>query len=379
MGLRIRLVLIALLAAQVGLWWGKGSRADDRKPEDPVAAIEPQRGWQSDIPNPCLSFGMLRRFASWNDPCVLKVDGNYVMYMTTALGAPGQPPVLPLRAVSQDGTRWTLDPATPLLVAGKDPSAFDFQSIETPSVVRFKGRYEMYYTGVSKGLAGPMAIGHATSDDGVHWTKDPNNPVLRPSGIPADFNGLQVAEPGAVVRGDEVYLYFSSVSLRGDGNPPARRVIALAKSSNGSRFGPPKIVLEQGALYPAKQGFDGYSTPSAAIHNGRMHLFYDVGYFHRGAEHAWTQVAIHHAVSDDGETDWVEDRKPIFTRRSFDWTSLEVRSPSPLFEGGVLHLWFAGNAHVAEFLPDVRKSGQTTKFGIGRATRKLDAAFSNQP
>jgi hypothetical protein len=145
-----------------------------------------------------------------------------------------------------------------------------------------------------------MAIGHATSEDGIRWEKDQNNPVLRPTGHPEDFNGLQVAEPGAVVRGGEVYLYFTSVGLRPGGHPPARRVIALARSADASRFGAPKAVLEQGELYPAKLGFDGYSTPAAAIRGGRVHLFYDVGHFDPAAERKWTQVALHHAVSDDG-------------------------------------------------------------------------------
>ena len=127
-------------------------------------------------------------------------------------------------------------------------------------------------------------------------------------------------------------------------HPPARRVIALAKSADASLFDAAKVVLEQSDLFPATLGFDGYSTPSAAIHEGRVHLFYDVGYFNPNAERKWSQVALHHAVSDDGETGWTQDPKAIFTNRSFGWTSLEIRSPTALFEGDVLHLWFAGNA-----------------------------------
>jgi hypothetical protein len=335
---------------------------------DPVASLPLQQGWRVHAQNPCVSFGELRKLASWNDPCVLKQQGQYVMYMTTAMSVPGRPPVQPFRAVSADGVSWRLEPATPLIAPGKDAAEFDFQSVETPSVVFFKGKYHLYYTGVQKELSGPMAIGHSISQDGIHWIKDPTNPVLRPTGNPSDFNGFQVAEPGAVVRSDEVYLYCSSVSLRPSGNPPARRLIALAKSADGSRFRSPRVVLEQGELYRATLGFDGYSTPSAAIHAGRTHLFYDVGYFNKRAERPWTQVAIHHAVSDDGETNWREDAKPIFSRASFDWTSLEVRSPAPLFDGNVLRLWFAGNAKLEDFVPELKRSGRTRKFGIGYAT-----------
>jgi predicted GH43/DUF377 family glycosyl hydrolase len=357
-------------------------RAHDQRPPneaDPTAGLPLQEGWLVHAQNPCLSFGDLRKIAAWNDPSVLKHEGHYVMYVTTSMNTPGQPPVLPFRATSADGLSWRLDPATPLLVAGKSSTDFDFQSVETPSVAFFKGKHHMYYTGVGKGLSGPMAIGQATSDDGIHWTKDPNNPVLRPTGNPNDVNGFQVAEPGAAVRGDEIYLYFSSVGLRPGGDPPAKRVIALAKSPDGSRFSAPEIVLEQGDLYPAALGFDGYSTPSAAVHDGRVHLFFDVGYFNNRAEPKWTQVALHHAVSSDGETNWRQDSKPIFTRRSFDWTSLEIRSPTPLFEGNVLRLWFAGHAEIDEIAQDVKRTGRTRKFGIGYATTDASMDHASRP
>ena len=260
-----------------------GPPLEGARPDDPVAGLPVQRGWRLHEGNPCLGFGDHRPQASGNDPCVLKVDGRYVMYLTTSMIIPGRPPVLPFRAVSADGRGWALEPKTPLLAPGKTASDFDLQGVETPSVVFFRGKYHLYYTGVQKGLAGPMAIGHATSEDGIRWEKDPSNPVLRPTGRPDDFNGLQVAEPGAVVRGGEIFLYFTSVSLRSGGRPPARRVIALAKSADASRFAAPKVVLEPGDLYPARLGFDGYSTPSAALHEGRVHLFYDVGHFNPAA------------------------------------------------------------------------------------------------
>jgi hypothetical protein len=282
-------VTMAAVAAVALLYLSRrrGPRGQPRR-GDPVAGLPTQGGWRAHPEDPCLGFGELRPLASWNDPCVLKEGDEYVMYMTSSLAAPGQPPVQPFRAVSGDGLGWRLEPETPLVAPGKDASDFDFQSVETPSVVAFRGEYHLYYTGVQEGLGGPMAIGHATSGDGIHWAKDPNNPVLRPTGVAADFNGFQVAEPGAVVRGDEIYLYFAAVGLRPGGDPPARRVIALAKSADASRFGAPKVVLEQGDLYPARLGFDGYSTPSAAVRDGRVHLFYDVGYFDPGAEHQWS-------------------------------------------------------------------------------------------
>jgi hypothetical protein len=84
-----------------------------------------------------------------------------------------------------------------------------------------------------------------------------------------------------------------------------------------------------------------------------------------GADHKWTQVALHHALSENGETDWVQDADPILTRRSFAWVSMEVRAPAALFDGPDLKLWFAGNTLPEDFLAEVRSTGRTAKFGIG--------------
>ena len=76
---------------------------DQAKPGDPIAGLPVQDDWRPHAENPCLSFGQLRPLGSWNDPCVLKRNGKYVMYLTTSLMVPGRPPVQPFRAVSDDG------------------------------------------------------------------------------------------------------------------------------------------------------------------------------------------------------------------------------------------------------------------------------------
>lgn len=332
----------------------------------PVAQIPTQSEWRFDPQNPVLRFGELRTLGTWNDPCVLKSETGYVMYLTTSMQKPGSPPVQPFRAVSADGRKWRLEPETPLMAPGAAGS-FDSSNVETPSVVRYKGQYHLYYTGVGdKGLVGPMSIGHAVSDDGIHWTKDPN-PVLAPTGKYTDWNGFQAAEPAAVVFQDRIYLYFAAVGLRQGGTPPASRVIGLATSENGRAFSAPEPALKPNDLYPPQKGFDGYSTPAAAVIQGKMHLFYDVGYFDDKAEHKWVQVALHHAASSVGRGGWTQDPKAIVRLGQARWLGMEVRAPAPLFDGTRLRLWFAGNADPSEFIETVQKTGRSDLFGIGYA------------
>ncbi len=339
---------------------------------DPITAVPVQDGWSFNTGNPVISFGDFRPLGSWNDPCVLRGPSGYIMYLTTSMGASGSPPVLPFRAVSEDGLKWRLEPSTPLMATGK-AGAFDSTKVETPSVVLFEGVYHMYYTGVgAEDMSGPMSIGHATSSDGVHWRKDAE-PILSPTGRMSDWNGIQVAEPGAVVYRDRIYLYFTSVGLRGGNGPPVKRVIGLATSDDGMQFSPPEAVLEQNVLYPPSKGFDGYSTPSATVCEGRIHLYFDVGLWDEQKERKWSQVALHHAVSEDGRNNWIQDGAAIVTRNQAAWTRMEVRSPNVLFEDDRVMLWFAGNALVEDIKDAILTTGKTRLFGIGFGAHPMDS------
>src|SRR5690242_9450682 len=100
----IQSILLAMVAAL------PAPPEDQARQGDRVAGLPVQAGWRPDAGNPSLSFGQHRPLASWNDPCVIKDHGKYVMYMTTSLLVPGRPPVQPFRAVSDDGLNWSLEP-----------------------------------------------------------------------------------------------------------------------------------------------------------------------------------------------------------------------------------------------------------------------------
>ena len=298
-----------------------------------------QDGWTAYESNPIIKSGDQLDGAYWNDPSIVKTGSIYVMYLTANLGEPGEE-VVPFRATSTDGIHWDID-TTPLILPGDNTSDFDHAKIETPSVIFFNGIYHMYYTGVQTDLLGTLSIGHATSTDGIQWSKDLSNPIISPTSNMNDWNGAQVAEPGAVVFNDQVYLYFTAVGLRGKEGPTPKRTIGVSISSDGYTLGDPIKVLEQGSLYPPTKGYGGYSTPSAMILNDSIHLFYDVVLDIPD----FVQVAIHHAISEDG-IDWVEDDKPIFIRNSFDWTHREIRAPCVIHDEGLLKMWFAGDDYV---------------------------------
>jgi hypothetical protein len=335
-------------------------------PAPPVETPRAQAGWRVSHDAPVIAAGSLRPKGLWNDPSVVRDGSGYVMYLTSSVGEPFKPPVLPFRATSPDGVTWMLDPQGPLL----QPVA-PYASIETPSVVRFAGRWHMFFTGVyANPDPAPMAIGHAISDDGIHWQID--RPVLiAATGRAGDWNSYLVAEPGAVVVGDRLLVYFSAVGGRASGAPPQMQTIGAVRSTDGVTFSAPVQVLAQGPLYPATLGYAGYSSPAATVANGRVQLFYSVAHYTKGGDPEWQQVAIEHASSADGLTGFAEDAAPILTRDSTGWTSGEVLAPAPLVDGGTLKLWFAGHVRNRDLGPLIARGVAGPEFGIGLATRDL--------
>ena len=81
-------------------------------------------------------------------------------------------------AVSMDATNWIRHPFNPVLRRGITEGAFDRDSASV-ACLAFDGelgRYHLWYTGTNSDASG-TTFGHATSTDGVAWSKDRQNPL----------------------------------------------------------------------------------------------------------------------------------------------------------------------------------------------------------
>jgi predicted GH43/DUF377 family glycosyl hydrolase len=124
-----------------------------------VLAPNPGSGWEEDI----------------NRPAVLKRGDEYLLWYTgqargrSCIGF----------AASKDGLIWTRRSERPVL-APDAPWEKD-TAVMCPDVHwdGEAGLFKMYYSGGEQ--YEPNAIGYATSPDGLHWTKHPNNPIFRPA------------------------------------------------------------------------------------------------------------------------------------------------------------------------------------------------------
>lgn len=117
----------------------------------------------------------------WDDysvaiPYVVRTDTLYQMWYTGSrqdgIWQTGY-------ATSKDGINWTRHPENPILPSGKQGD-WDYGMAAGRNCFYENGLYYMYYCGNSKPFHNfyDMSFGLATSVDGIHWTKHPDNPIL---------------------------------------------------------------------------------------------------------------------------------------------------------------------------------------------------------
>jgi sucrose-6-phosphate hydrolase SacC (GH32 family) len=124
-------------------------------------------------------------------------------------------------------------------------------------VVGEDGLFRLWYTGYAGDRPATMSLGLATSRDGIHWTRDPENPI---------FSGSWV-EDMCVVPHDGTFLMFAEGK---------NDIAHLLVSTDGHKW------TDRGSLDIRKT--DGspiapgpYGTPTALFENGTWYLLYERG------------------------------------------------------------------------------------------------------
>lgn len=106
-------------------------------------------------------------------PTVLRTEQGYQMWYSDV----SKRPWVIRHASSKDGRRWTVT-ERPVLYLSQD---WEAEVLVYPCVLRIDGVYLMWYGSYDRAVRRETtAIGFAVSRDGLHWTKSPHNPVLRP-------------------------------------------------------------------------------------------------------------------------------------------------------------------------------------------------------
>lgn len=272
---------------------------------------------------------------SWADPVVIKEGNEYVMYTSAQHAGILAPVKIKIyRFTSSDGYTWTMNPSYPVL---EPVSGSYYESVETPSIAKYKGEYHMYNTVYTQNIAQLFRISHATSPDGINWNMD-TVPILFPDSTKNWMSEI-VGEPGALVKEDTLYLFFTAISNVGHVS------IGLARSLDGRTFlDTTQVVTNPDHVYPFKDGYLGLSTPSATLVGDTIYLFTDV--VRQDSLDGWDQVALHQFKSFGNINKWYSDSAPIHTDDQFTWTDGNYFSNllgiTPLMDSNRLRIWYWG-------------------------------------
>lgn len=178
-----------------------------------ASAASPNGPWTSDE-TPVLVNGPS---GAWDSaqvlaPFVLKTEAGYIMYFS---GADEKGIQRIGMATSEDGIRWTKynDPATtdkpfaqsdPVFVTAEG-NEWDSGWVHQPRVFETDKGWLMIYRGARSSSGQGMAIGMATSDDGIHWGRSPLNPVFHHRQIP---RAAYLWFHSALIVDDTIFLFI---------------------------------------------------------------------------------------------------------------------------------------------------------------------------
>lgn len=268
------------------------------------------------------------------DPSVIKFHGEYLMYYslpaannTTRSKQPGSDVWGIGIARSTDLIHWSK--------AGELTPVQDVEKvgIAAPGARVIRGKVHLFYQTYS--VQKTDAICHAVSSDGIHFDRDPTNPVYRPTNMP--WSSGRAIDAEVFAHGSELWLFFAT-------RDPSMQIqeLGMAAAPLNSSFGrgtwhdlsidkpilAPQLPWEQKCI----------EAPTVLRHAGRYYLFYAGAY-----NNSPQQIGV--AASTDGKT-WTRlSDKPILANGlPGAWNSSESGHPGVLTDdNGRTYLFFQGN------------------------------------
>ncbi len=264
--------------------------------------------WAMHIGNPVL---VHEPFGGWNEATVYEPnvihDGSLFRMWYTSSDDPLLPgPIHIHHATSPDGLIWSKDSVNnPVLSPGPNGS-WDDVFVDSHCIILVDSIYHMWYAGADGNY---VRIGHATSPDGVTWTKNAKNPVLK-TGISGNWDYPRVEAPNVIFDGKTFHMWYSG-GEHSDGQ------IGYATSEDGVSWtkhaGNP--VLKKGSAGSWDDTWTGFCSVLLDTVTTTYRMWYSGSDTSRINENPWrTECQIGYATSPDGFT-WTkhDEKNPIFT------------------------------------------------------------------
>lgn len=198
---------------------------------------------------------------------------------------------------------------------GAGGDAWDRQIRERGYILVEGGAYHLWYTGYNEDRSPLRMLGHATSPDGLRWTRDPGNPV---------FNKLWT-EDVHVQRHDGRYLMVA------EGRDDVAHQLSSPDGRTWTDHGSLDVRKVDGS--PISPG--PYGTPTLWFEGGTWYLFYE-----RGDRGVWL------ATSKDRKV-WtnVQDA-PVLAMGPEPYDRTAVALNQIVKRDGVYYAFYHANAHM---------------------------------
>jgi len=266
--------------------------------------------------------------ASFGDPCVVKVDNKYYMYLSGASTANEE---LVGLATSKTGLSWTLYGSNPIIAKASSPD-FGQKEIRDVAVLRDGPVWRLYFAGRDS-VGDKYRLGSAFSYDGIGWVR---NPLVVLDWSASGFESAQIQSPSVLWANDGLYLYFSGDN--GGGTPNYQLGLAQLKPWFIKKADNPQ--LGTGSSYDANELTDPCVVFNEA--SNTYYMFY--GCYGGGGSYPY---AIAQASSTDGIS-WGTDSKyssnPVLSKsgNNGDWDDERVQDPCVIYENGTYKMWYSG-------------------------------------
>jgi len=260
------------------------------------------------------------RFAK--DPDVVHFKGRYYLYYSMRRSGKS---IAAGIAASDDLTQW--EKVGEILPAG----GCEAKGLAAPCVIVLNGRVHLFYQ--SYGNGPKDAICHAVSDDGLHFERDPSNPIFSPSG---DWTVGRAIDADVIPWKGQLLLYFATR------DPDMKiQMLGVASAPLESDYGRCRWTQRCTAsiLKPALP-WEGkcIEAPAVCVHEGRLYMFY-AGSYNNDPQ----QIGV--AVSDDGIAWKRLSQEPLLPHGGREeWNASESGHPGIFVDDdGAMHLFFQGN------------------------------------
>jgi len=256
------------------------------------------------------------------DPDVVCFAKKYLMYYSIHRGTKG---IAIGIAESHDLDNW--NKVADLLPAGP----YEKKGLAAPAALVLGKTIHLFYQTYGNGPKD--AICHAWSEDGIHFTRNPTNPIFSPTG---SWNCGRAIDAEVIQYKGKYLLYCAT-------RDPAMKIQKLVVASSPldggfvrdswTQLGAESILKPE--LPWEKKCIE---APAICEHNGRLYMFYAGAYNNQPQQ-------IGCAVSTDGITWRRLSEFPLLANgKPGEWNSSESGHPGIFVnDDGQMHLFFQGN------------------------------------